>query len=274
MVRLPSSNMSIHNCEDFEHLPFHTILESLWNTIAYNHDPRNEEQMGSVDLTPLASIIVKILHRDIYRRYGTPTWPHFQVLIATYRIIKGMHVNWSGLVFKSMERCVKEGSDDIFFPRLLSRLFSRVDMAIPLKPYSKCKLMRFQASSFNCRYVNQFVKTDDNSEDFQNGVLENQRRINDLQEQFKRMLENNIRSLDEQIAQTQRLMDLQEIVKKLQQLPTTRCYVCSCKTGFWNRDDIVLHHPTSLWPLVDDCWSITPLSEQGEIIRHNSFSFF
>lgn len=111
-----------------------------------------------------------------------------------------------------MERCVKEGGNDIYFPRLLSRLFSRVDMGILLKPYSTCKLMRFQASSFNYRYINQFLKTYQNSEDFHNGIVENRRRINELQEHFKKMLENNIKSLDEHMAQTQRLMDLQECV--------------------------------------------------------------
>lgn len=99
MVGLHSTGVSIHDCEDFEQLPFHTTSKSLWNTIIYDHDPRNEEQMGFVDLTPFASIIVKILHQDIYLRSGTPTRPHFQVLITTYCIIMGIHVNWSGLVY-------------------------------------------------------------------------------------------------------------------------------------------------------------------------------
>lgn len=86
------------------HLPFHTTPENVWNTIAYGHDPRYEEQMGSVDLTPIASMIVKIIHRNIFPRIGTPTRPQFQVLIATYCIIKVIHINWCGMVFKIMEK--------------------------------------------------------------------------------------------------------------------------------------------------------------------------
>lgn len=72
------------DCEDYGQLPFHTTAKSVWHTIAYGHDPRLEEQMGLMDLTPIASIIMKILHCDIYPRSGTPTRPHFQVLIAIF----------------------------------------------------------------------------------------------------------------------------------------------------------------------------------------------
>lgn len=143
--------------------------------------------------------------------------PFFQVLLATYCIIQGIRVDWCGLIFKAMELCVKYGGRDIYFPRLLSRLVKKIDMPIPLKPHTTCKLMRFQASSFNVRYVNQFMLINVNSDDFQSSVLENRRRINDLQEQFRHMLENNVRMLDEHTAHTQRLLDLQEIVRRIQQ---------------------------------------------------------
>lgn len=49
-------------------------------------------------------MIVKVIHRNIYPRVGYPVKPYFQVLVATFCILKQMQVNWASLAIHAMSR--------------------------------------------------------------------------------------------------------------------------------------------------------------------------
>lgn len=160
---LPNTGLNIEMCTDLESLPVQCSEEEFWSTLSEGYDPRDDKELTLTKLNVLASMIVRIIHKNIYPRAGKPLKAHFQVLAATFCILKRYQVNWCGLVMHAMSRCLSEPEASLFFPRMISKLLSPKRFNIPLQPAKICKMIRLEACSFRSVYLNCYQNFDPNS---------------------------------------------------------------------------------------------------------------
>lgn len=144
--------------------------EEFWNTLSVGYKPWNEEPLELTDLMPIVSMIVKIIHRNIYPHVGYLVRPYFQVLAATLCILKCMQVNWSSLLMHAMSRCLKDTGHGLYFPRLITMILEK--KGAPMKELKSCKLIAMESKAFRCWYVNCFQAVNENSEEYAVGMFE------------------------------------------------------------------------------------------------------
>lgn len=89
------------------------------------YDLRHDKDLALMNMNHIASMIVKIIHQNLYPRVGYLVMTHFQVFLATFRVIRKIQVNWSALVMHAMARYLKDTGKSLYFPIVITQLLEK-----------------------------------------------------------------------------------------------------------------------------------------------------
>lgn len=78
--------------------------------------------MVLTDLSPIASMLVKIVHKNIYPKARYPVETYYQVLVVVFCILNTLQVNWSAFAMHNMSRCLNNTGRTLHFLRFITFL--------------------------------------------------------------------------------------------------------------------------------------------------------
>jgi len=216
-AKLPNQGVMLHMFTKLEDLPFKCTYEQLSRVLTHKYNPMSQKNILASDLTPEASIMLRILHQNIQPNASHGCESLNIALVAIYCIIMKIQVDWASLVVHNIACCSTNLGGYRYFPRLISKLIGEGCFDLPLSNSSFLAYPQpFTCCSFKKKWLNQYTPSNEDTSFLlvkENELLKN--RVAFLEHQVK-MSEEVMENIQGQVdIERESLMDTQEKLQNL-----------------------------------------------------------
>ena len=163
-AQLPSQGVKLHMFTKLDDLPFECTFEQISRVLTHQYNPMSQKKINASDLTPEASIMLRILHKNIQPNASHGCEPLNIVLVAIYCIMMKIQVDWASLVVHNIACCSTNLGGYRYFPRLISKLIGEGCFDLPLSESSLIACPQpFTCSSFRKKWLNQYTPSNEDA---------------------------------------------------------------------------------------------------------------
>jgi len=216
-AKLPNQGVMLHMFTKLEDLPFKCTYEHLSRVLTHKYNPMSQKHILASNLTPEASIMLRILHQNIQPNASHGCESLNIALVAIYCIIMKIQVDWASLVVHNIACCSTNLGGYRYFPRLISKLIGEGCFDLPHSNSSFLAYPQpFTCCSFKKKWLNQYTPSNEDTSFLlvkENELLKN--RVAFLEHQVK-MSEEVMENIQGQVdIERESLMDTQEKLQNL-----------------------------------------------------------